>query len=89
MGVKHIFYHICGEQNLNLPYWAQGPMDNPDICSFGSQIELTTAIEHLGEVAFIAGNIEPHIIQTAKPQQVYELCKRAIEVGKKPLGALC
>ena len=83
MGVKHIFYHICGEQNLNLPYWAQMPMGNPGICSIGSQIEITTAIEHLGDIAIIAGNIEPNIIQTAKPQQVYELCKKAIEVGKK------
>ena len=83
IGVKHIFYHICGEQNLNLPYWVQVPMGNPGICSVGSQIEITTAIEHLGDRAIIAGNIEPHIIQTAKPQQVYELCKRAIEAGKK------
>ena len=83
MGVKHIFYHICGEQNLNLPYWAQMPMGSPGICSIGSQIEIATAIEYLGDIAIIAGNIEPNIIQTAKPQQVHELCKKAIEAGKK------
>jgi uroporphyrinogen decarboxylase len=83
MRIKHIFYHICGEQNLNLPYWAQVPMGNPGICSVGSQIELTAAIEHLGDKAVIAGNIEPHILQTAEPPQVYELCKKAIEAGKK------
>ena len=83
MGIKHIFYHICGEQNLNLPYWTQVPMGNPGICSVGSQIEIDTAVKYLGDTAIIAGNIEPHIIQTAKPQQVYELCKRAIEAGKK------
>jgi uroporphyrinogen decarboxylase len=83
MGIKHIFYHICGEQNRNLPYWAQVPMGDPGICSVGSQIEIATAIEHLGDLAIIAGNVEPHIIQTAKPEQVYELCQKAIEAGKK------
>lgn len=83
MGVKHIFYHICGEQNLNLPYWAQVPMGNPGICSVGSQIEIATAIEYLGDIAIIAGNVEPYIFLTGEPQQVYELCKKAIEEGKK------
>ena len=83
MGIRHIFYHICGEQNLNLPYWAQVPMGNPGICSVGSQMEITTAIEYLGDRAIIAGNIEPHILQTGTPQQVYELCQKAIEAGKK------
>jgi uroporphyrinogen decarboxylase len=83
LGVKHIFYHICGEQNSNLPYWAQVPMGEPGICSIGSQVEVTTAIEYLGKKAIIAGNVEPSIIQTARPQQVYELCQKAIEAGKK------
>ena len=83
MGVKHIFYHICGEQNLNLPYWSQMPMGNPGICSIGSQIEIATAIKHLGNKAVIAGNIEPNILQTAPPQQVYRLCKEIVDAGKK------
>jgi uroporphyrinogen decarboxylase len=83
MGVKHLFYHICGEQNLNLPYWSQMPMGNPGICSIGSQIEIATAIKHLGDKAVIAGNIEPNILQTAPPQQVYNLCKEIIDAGKK------
>jgi uroporphyrinogen decarboxylase len=82
-GIKHIFYHICGEQNLNLPYWAQVPMGDPGICSVGRQIEIPAAIEHLGSMSIIAGNIEPLVLQTAMPQQIYELCKRAIEAGKK------
>jgi len=83
MGVKHIFYHICGEQNLNLPYWTQMPMGDLGICSIGSQIEIATAIKHLGTKAIIAGNIEPNILQTGPPQQVYRLCKEIIEAGKK------
>ena len=83
MGIRHIFYHICGEQNLNLPYWSQIPMGDPGICSIGSQIEIPSAIKYLGDKAIIAGNIDPTIIQMAKPQQVYELCKTAIDAGKK------
>jgi uroporphyrinogen decarboxylase len=83
MGIRHIFYHICGEQNLNLPYWAQVPMGSPGICSVGSQIEISAAIKYLGEGAIIAGNIEPLILQTAKPQYVYEVCQKTIEAGKK------
>jgi uroporphyrinogen decarboxylase len=82
MGIKHIFCHICGEQNLNLPYWVQIPMGNPGIVSFGHEVDLTTAIKYLGDTCIIAGNVEPAIIQTGTPQQVYELCKQAIEKGK-------
>ena len=82
-GIKHIFYHICGQQNLNLPYWSQVSMGNPGICSVGSEIEIGTAIKHLGDKAIIAGNIAPHILLTGRPQQVYDLCKNAIEAGKK------
>jgi uroporphyrinogen decarboxylase len=83
MGVRHIFYHICGEQNLNLQYWAQVPMGDPGICSVGSQIEIATAIKHLGDNAIIAGNIEPHSIRKAEAKHVYKLCREAIESGKK------
>ena len=83
MGVKHIFYHICGEQNLNLPYWAQIPMGNPGICSIGSQIEIATAIDYLDNIAIIAGNIAPNLLLTCEPEKIYELCKKAIEAGKK------
>ena len=34
----------------------------------------------------IFGNIEPAVIQTGTPEQVYELCRVAIEKGKKAPG---
>jgi len=82
MGIKHIFCHICGEQNLNLPYWAQVPMGDPGIVSFGHEVDLATAIKYFGDTCIIAGNIEPVAFQTGTPQQVYELCKQAIEKAK-------
>jgi uroporphyrinogen decarboxylase len=82
-GIKHVFYHICGNQRANLPYWAQVPMGNPGICSVGSQIEISEAIKNLGDKSIIAGNIEPSILQMAKPQEVYDLCKVAIKAGNQ------
>jgi len=82
MGIKHIFYHICGEQNLNLPYWAKVPMGNPGIVSVGHQVDLSTAIKYFGNTCIIAGNVEPAVIQNGSPQQVYELCKACIKKAK-------
>ena len=82
MSIKFLLCHICGEQNLNLPYWAQMPMGNPAIISIGKEINITTAIEYFGKTAVIAGNIEPAMLQTGTPREVYELCRQAIENGK-------
>ncbi len=83
LGIKHFFIHICGEQNENLPYLAQVPMGEPGICSFGHEVDITTAIKYFGDSCIIAGNVEPQVIQNGTPQQVYELCKQAIEKGKQ------
>jgi len=81
-GIKHIVCHICGEQNLNLPYWAHIPMGNPGIVSFGQEVDLTTAIKYFGDTCIIAGNVEPAVIQAGTHEQVYELCRQAIEKAK-------
>jgi len=82
MGVKHIFYHICGEQNLNLPYWAQVPMGNPGIVSVGHQVDLTVAMKYFGKTCVIAGNVDPAVIQNGPPGRIYNLCKACIEKAK-------
>ncbi|TET88812.1 MAG: hypothetical protein E3J46_04350, partial [Desulfobacteraceae bacterium] len=46
LGYKHIFCHICGEQNLNLPYWAQIPFGDPGLLSFGHEVDLETAADY-------------------------------------------
>jgi uroporphyrinogen decarboxylase len=85
MGYKHIFVHVCGEQNLNLPYWAQIPFGDPGIISIGHEVELETAAEYFPN-DIILGNLEPAIIQTETPQAVYEATKEVIEKGKKISG---
>jgi uroporphyrinogen decarboxylase len=82
MGIRHIIVHVCGDQEMNLPFWAQIPMGDPGILSFGHEVSLAKAIEYFGDAAIIAGNIAPAVIQTGSPGQVYELCRQAIAAGK-------
>jgi len=83
MGVRHIYYHICGEQNLNLPFWAQVTMGDPGIVSVGHEVDLATVINYFGDRCIVVGNVDPVVIQNGTPQEVYQLSKRAIEKGKK------
>ena len=82
-GIRHIFCHICGEQNRNLPFWSEIPMGDPGIVSFGHEVDITTAIEHFGENCIIAGNIEPAVIHLGTPDQIYSLCREALAKGEK------
>jgi uroporphyrinogen decarboxylase len=87
LGVKHLLYHICGEQNKNLPFWAEVPMGDPGICSFGQEVDIKAAIDHVGKSSIIAGNISPSSLQNDSPAKVYDLCKDAILKGlKAPRG---
>jgi len=84
--IKRFMFHICGDQNLNLPYFADLSLwPHPSILSFGHEVDLEVAGKYFPE-DIIFGNIEPAIIQTGTPQQIYELSKIAIEKGKKAPG---
>jgi len=90
MGVKKFYFHICGEQNLNLPHLAKFASSadgwlHPSILSFGHEVDLNDAARYFPD-DIIVGNIEPAVIQAGKPQQVYELCRAAIEKGKEISG---
>jgi uroporphyrinogen decarboxylase len=82
MGYKHLFVHVCGEHNLNLPCWAQIPMGDPGLVSIGHEVELQTAAKYFPN-DIIMGNLEPAIIQTKTPNEVYEATRKVIEGGKK------
>jgi len=81
MGFKTIFTHLCGDQNLNLPYWAQIPFGDPGIISIGHEVELETAAEYFPN-DIIFGNLNPAIIQSGTPEEVYEASKVVVERGK-------
>ncbi|MBT3255761.1 MAG: hypothetical protein HN366_04770 [Deltaproteobacteria bacterium] len=83
MGVRYMYTHICGDQNLNLPYYRQVPFGDPGIASFGHEVDLTKAIEFLGDRCIIVGNVEPRVILMGTPDEVYGISKECIEKGKK------
>jgi uroporphyrinogen decarboxylase len=81
-GIKTIFSHICGEQNLNLQHWEKVAFGDPGIVSFGHEVDLRKAIEIFGDKHAIAGNVEPRVIQEGTGQEVYDLTKECIEKAK-------
>ena len=80
-GIRHIYCHICGEQNKNLPLWRQIPMGNPGIVSFGHEVAIETAVKLFGHDCIIAGNIEPAVIHMGQPDEIYRLCMAALDQG--------
>ncbi|HAR94775.1 MAG TPA: hypothetical protein DCR97_02255 [Deltaproteobacteria bacterium] len=83
LGARYIYSHICGEQNLNLPLWRELPFGDPGIASFGHEVDVTKAVEMLGDKCIIVGNVEPRIIQTESPRTVYERSRECLEKGKQ------
>jgi uroporphyrinogen decarboxylase len=82
MGYKTFLMHICGEQNANLPYWAEIPMGDPGLVTFGHEVPLARAAEYFPN-DIIVGNLEPALIQTSTPEEVYELAKKNVQEGMK------
>jgi uroporphyrinogen decarboxylase len=81
-GFKRIYCHVCGEHNLNLPYWQQVPMGKPGIVSIGHEMDLEKTARYFpGQI--IAGNIKPSLMQTGSSEEVYNTVGRIIQQGKR------
>jgi uroporphyrinogen decarboxylase len=80
MGFKTTHMHVCGEQNDNMPFWAQIPFGDPGLLSFGHEVELETAARYFPNDV-IVGNVNPTIIQTGTPDDVYKATKKNVEDG--------
>jgi len=87
VGITRFYFHICGDQNLNLPYLAElsSIWPHPAILSFGHEVDIEVAGRYFSQ-DIIYGNIEPAIFQEGTPEKVYELCKIALNKGKKLPG---
>jgi uroporphyrinogen decarboxylase len=83
MGVKHFYTHICGDQNLNLPYLAEIPYGDPGIVSFGHEVDISKTLEYFDKHCIVVGNVEPALLQTKRPKDIYELSKQCIQKGMK------
>lgn len=85
MGYKHMWFHPCGEQNANLPFWAQCDFGDPGIVSVGREIDLNTVAKYFpNDICF--GNLDPSIIQVETAEFVYEASKEIILRGKGVSG---
>jgi uroporphyrinogen decarboxylase len=85
MGYTTTWCHLCGDQNHNLPLWAEVPFGDPGIISLGHEVPLEKAGEYLpGHI--IMGNLDPAMVQTGSPEQVYEATARVVEEGKRLKG---
>jgi len=87
-GIKHILNHCCGYHALNYPMWAQIPMGDPGVISVAHDTDedWPTPLESVCKLFpndIIFGNVEPAMFQIGTPEQVYELCRQCIEIGKK------
>lgn len=85
MGYKHTFFHPCGEQNANMPFWAQCDMGDPGIISIGHEVELETAAKYFPN-DIIFGNLEPAKVQVETPEKVYNATRDLILKGKEIPG---
>ena len=81
MGYKHLYCHICGEQNDNLPFWIQVPFGDPGIISIGHEISLETAAKHFPD-EIILGNLDTTIVQMGTPDEIYEATRKTVVEGK-------
>ena len=82
-GIRHIYCHICGEQNKNLPLWVDIPMGDPGIVSFGHEVPIETAVKYFGNNCIIAGNVEPAVIHLGQPDEAYRLSMAALVRGSQ------
>ena len=82
LGYKTTYVHICGEQNANLPCWSQIDFGDPGIIGIGHEVRLETTAKYFPD-DIILGNLEPAIIQTETPENVYAATKKVVEEGKK------
>jgi len=59
----------------------------PGLLSFGHEVDLETAADYFPK-DIIVGNLEPAIIQTGTPEEVYEASRKVIEKGRRLSGGL-
>jgi uroporphyrinogen decarboxylase len=86
LGIKSFGFHVCGDQNLNMPYLADAsPWINPSVLSFGHEVDIDAAAKHF-QRDIIFGNINPVVLQYGSPEQIYELSRAAIAKGKRAPG---
>ncbi len=81
LGVPHFYTHICGEQNANLPYWAQMSHGDPGLISFGPEIHIET-VSRCFPKDVLLGNVSPTSIQLSTPEEIRRIAVGCVKSGK-------
>lgn len=85
-GIKRFGFHLCGDQNLNLPFFAEADLwPHPSVLSFGHEVSLEKAGK-LFPRDIIFGNLDPNLLQIDTPQGIYDRCREIIREGRQCPG---
>jgi uroporphyrinogen decarboxylase len=85
LGISHFYTHICGEQNANLPYWAQMSHGDPGLISFGPEIRIETVSRSFPKDVLL-GNVSPTSIQLCAPEEIHGMALACVKSGKRHPG---
>lgn len=81
LGVPHCYLHICGDQDKNLPLYAQVPYPKRSIITFGIEGSTMSMAEHFpGHI--ICGPVDPLLMYQGTADEVLAQAKQRIEEGK-------
>jgi uroporphyrinogen decarboxylase len=85
LGIPHFYTHICGEQNANLPYWAQMSHGDPGLISFGPEIRIEKVSGFFPKDVLL-GNVNPTSIQLSTPGEIRRIAMGCIKSGRHHPG---
>jgi uroporphyrinogen decarboxylase len=84
LGAKSCYLHMCGDNHLNLPDWAGVPFSREGMRGMIS-IGIETSFEDADKFFpdhIICGNIDPSLLKTGSPEEVYRTSCEIVERGK-------
>ena len=85
LGLPMWFTHWCSNHkgNMKAGYIEKIPQGKPGIIQFGPEVDLQYTVDHYGDKYIILGNVDPPSCMLKSFDEVYALCKRDVEIGKK------
>jgi uroporphyrinogen decarboxylase len=90
LGIGISMMHPCADQNLNIPYYVQMREEcdwhGRYIWVFGPETSIPDQIKAFGDHDIICGNVSPVEILDKPYEDVVQMCKDAIELGKDSPG---
>jgi uroporphyrinogen decarboxylase len=85
-GMPAVLMHPCADQNLNIPYYVkmrqEFDWEGKYIWLLGPETPLADTIKAFGNHDVVCGNVDPIAFQVKSYDEVVQLCKENIEVGK-------